>query len=84
MLPGYLEEAASRVAPYLEADLLQELHQLVDPQSRQHLLDQPHLTMTWLNVLAFGQKSVLRERGGREGLPGGAARLRCGSRWPTP
>ncbi len=57
LLQGYLEEAASRVAPYLEADLLQELHQLVDPQSRQHLLDQPHLTMTWLNVLAFGQKS---------------------------
>jgi hypothetical protein len=36
--------------------LLHELRQLVDPRSPQHLLQRPHLTMTWLSVLAFGRK----------------------------
>ena len=56
LLQSYLEEVAERVAPYLDAALLQELRQLVDPESPQHLLGQPYLTMTWLNVLAFGRK----------------------------
>jgi hypothetical protein len=56
LLQSYLEEVTGRVAPYLEATLLQELHQLVAPGSPQHLLRQPYLTMTWLNVLAFGRK----------------------------
>jgi ubiquinone/menaquinone biosynthesis C-methylase UbiE len=56
LLQSYLEEVAQRVAPYLDAALLQELRQLVDPRSPQHLPGQPHLTMTWLNVLAFGRK----------------------------
>lgn len=56
LLQSYLEEVAERVAPYLDAALLQELRQLVDPGSPQHLLGQPYLTMTWLNVLASGRK----------------------------
>jgi SAM-dependent methyltransferase len=56
LLQSYLEEVAERVAPYLDAALLQELRQLVDAGSPQHLLAQPYLTMTWLNVLAFGRK----------------------------
>lgn len=56
LLQGYLEEVSERVAPHLDAALLQELRQLVDPGSPQHLLGQPHLTMTWLNVLAIGRK----------------------------
>lgn len=56
LLQSYLEEVAERVAPHLDAALLRELRQLVDPGSPQHLLGQPYLTMTWLNVLAFGRK----------------------------
>jgi SAM-dependent methyltransferase len=56
LLQRYLEEIAERVAPYLEAALFQELRALVEPGSPQHLLEQPHLTMTWVSVLAFGRK----------------------------
>ena len=56
LLLSYLEEVAERVAPYLDAALLEELRQLVDSRSPKHLLGQPHLTMTWLNVLALGRK----------------------------
>jgi ubiquinone/menaquinone biosynthesis C-methylase UbiE len=57
LLQSYLDEVACRVAPYLEASLLNELRQLGDPSSPQHMLRQPYLTMTWLNVLALGRKS---------------------------
>jgi ubiquinone/menaquinone biosynthesis C-methylase UbiE len=60
LLQSYLENVAERVAPYLDAALLRELYRLVDPRSPQHLLIQPHLTMTWLNVLAFGRKRSVR------------------------
>ena len=56
LLQSYLKEVVERVAPYLDAALLQQLRQLVDPASPQHLLGQPYLTMTWLNVLAYGRK----------------------------
>jgi ubiquinone/menaquinone biosynthesis C-methylase UbiE len=56
LLQSYLEEIAHRVAPYLDASLLQELRLLADPTSASHMLRQPHLTMTWLNVLALGRK----------------------------
>jgi demethylmenaquinone methyltransferase / 2-methoxy-6-polyprenyl-1,4-benzoquinol methylase len=56
LLQSYLEEIARRVAPYLDPSLLQELRQLGDATSSQHMVRQPHLTMTWLNVLALGRK----------------------------
>ena len=56
LLQRYLEEVADRVAPYLDTVLLQEFQRLLDPGSPEHLLGQPHLTMTWLNVLACGRK----------------------------
>lgn len=56
LLQSYLEEVEKRVAPHLDALLLQELRQLVDPNSPEHLLRQPYVTMTWLNVLALGRK----------------------------
>jgi ubiquinone/menaquinone biosynthesis C-methylase UbiE len=59
LLQSYLEEIAERVAPYLDGALLQELRQFVDPGSPQHLLGQPYLTMTWLNVLALGRKRLV-------------------------
>lgn len=59
LLQCYLEEVVERVAPHLDAALLRELRQRVEPDSPRHLLRQPHLTMTWVNVLALG-----RARGG--------------------
>lgn len=56
LLQRYLEEVADRVAPYLDSVLLQEFQRLVDPGSPEHLLGQPHLTMTWLSVVAHGRK----------------------------
>ena len=64
LLQSYLEEVLERVAPHLGAPLLQELRHLVDPESPQHLLRQPHLTMTWLSVLAFGRKRPV-DHGGK-------------------
>jgi ubiquinone/menaquinone biosynthesis C-methylase UbiE len=56
LLRSYLKTVVARVSPHLETRLLQELHRLVDPESTNNLLEQPHLTMTWLNVLALGRK----------------------------
>jgi ubiquinone/menaquinone biosynthesis C-methylase UbiE len=56
LLQSYLEELAHRVAPYLEPSLLRELRRLVEPTSAEHMLRQPYLTTTWLNVLALGRK----------------------------
>jgi ubiquinone/menaquinone biosynthesis C-methylase UbiE len=56
LLRGYLKTVVARVSPYLELELLKELHQLVDPGSPTNMLQQPQLTMTWLNVLALGRK----------------------------
>jgi len=56
LLRGYLNTVVTRVSPHLEPGLLQELHRLVDPGSPTSMLEQPHLTVTWLNVLALGRK----------------------------
>jgi ubiquinone/menaquinone biosynthesis C-methylase UbiE len=56
LLRGYLKTVLARVSPHLELELLKELHQLVDPGSPTNMLEQPQLTMTWLNVLALGRK----------------------------
>lgn len=56
LLQAYLEEVSERAAPHLDAALRQELRQLVEPKSPRHLLGQPYLTMTWLNVLALGRR----------------------------
>jgi ubiquinone/menaquinone biosynthesis C-methylase UbiE len=56
LLQSYLEQVAERVSPYLDGSLLQELRRLIDPKSPAHLLGQPWLTMTWLNVIALARK----------------------------
>lgn len=56
LLQRYLEEVTERVSAHLEPNLFAKLRELVDPASPLHLLKQPHLTMTWLNVLALGRK----------------------------
>lgn len=56
LLQSYLTELTERVTPYLDATLLEELRALTDPSSTRHMLRQPYLTMTWLNVLALAHK----------------------------
>jgi ubiquinone/menaquinone biosynthesis C-methylase UbiE len=56
LLQSYLEEVAKRVESRLDEPLLERLRELIEPTSPRHLLQQPHLTMTWLSVLAFGRK----------------------------
>ncbi len=56
LLQSYLDEVTERVAPYLEASLFEELCALRDPRSPLHMFLQPHLTMTWLNVLGLARK----------------------------
>ena len=56
LLQCYLEALEKRVALQLDGTRLRELRRLVDPLSPRHLLREPHLTMTWLNVLALGRK----------------------------
>ena len=56
LLQGYLAGVVERVTPYLSPPLLEELRELVDPASPRSLVAQPHLTMTWLNVLALARR----------------------------
>lgn len=56
LLQRYLEEVKERVSTHLQPALFEELCELADPASPRHLLRQPHLTLTWLSVLAFGRK----------------------------
>jgi len=56
LLQSYLDEVTERASAHLAPELLAELRELVDPSSPRHLLRQPHLSITWLNVLAFGRK----------------------------
>jgi ubiquinone/menaquinone biosynthesis C-methylase UbiE len=55
VLQSYLDAVVERVTPYLAEPLLVQLRELADNASPQHLLKQPYLTMTWLNVLALGR-----------------------------
>lgn len=69
VLQGYLDAVVERVTPYLAAPLLAQLRELADRTSPKHILRQPHLTMTWLNVLALGRVS---ESSARAAAPRGS------------
>lgn len=56
LLQEYLQELERRVAPYLAPEPLAALHRLVEARSPQHLLAMPHLSFTWVSVLALGRK----------------------------
>lgn len=56
LLQSYLEEVEERVTPHLEAAPLEALRRLVGPESPEHLLRLPHLSLTWVSVLALGRK----------------------------
>jgi ubiquinone/menaquinone biosynthesis C-methylase UbiE len=60
LLQSYLDGLEKRVAPFLESSLLHELRELREPSSSRHMLREPYLTMTWLNVLALARKKAGR------------------------
>lgn len=55
-LQSYLERLAQRVSSYLDSSLACDFAALVDPSSDACLLRQPHFTMSWLNLLAWGRR----------------------------
>jgi hypothetical protein len=56
LLQSYLDELVERVRPFLDDAAFDQLRHLADPISPHHLLRQPHLTMTWINVLALARR----------------------------
>ena len=57
-LVAYLQRLAERCAPRLDPSLSAEFAALIDPASDSCLLRQPHFTMSWLNILAWGRKPL--------------------------
>ena len=56
LLQSYLDEVTERASAHLDPELLAELRELVEPASPKHLLLEPNVSITWLNVLALGRK----------------------------
>lgn len=52
----YLERLAVRVGTNVPPALEAEFKSLLDPQHKNYLLRQPHFTLSWLNVLAWGRR----------------------------
>lgn len=59
LLQHYLDGLLERVTPELDTPSLERLRSLVDERSSEHLLRQPNLTMTWLNVLAIARVTTV-------------------------
>jgi ubiquinone/menaquinone biosynthesis C-methylase UbiE len=55
-LQAYLQRLEERVGPMLDESHRQRLEELIDVDSPNSLLNQPHFTMSWLNVLAWGRR----------------------------
>jgi SAM-dependent methyltransferase len=68
LLQSYLDEVTERASAHLAPELLAELRELVEPGSPKHLLLEPNVSITWLNVLALGRKPE-HHRGGQLGSP---------------
>ncbi len=56
LLQSYLEKTVARATPHLDPELAAQLNALCDATSAQHLLAQPHLALTWINVLALARR----------------------------
>lgn len=56
LVQSYLEETVERAAPHLEPALAARSTALCDPASAHDLLAQPHLALTWINVLALARR----------------------------
>jgi ubiquinone/menaquinone biosynthesis C-methylase UbiE len=57
-LHSYLQRLVERVGPRLARQTLHELKELIDPDHSAYLPRQPHFTLSWLNVLAWGRQPV--------------------------
>jgi demethylmenaquinone methyltransferase / 2-methoxy-6-polyprenyl-1,4-benzoquinol methylase len=57
-LQAYLERLAKRVGPYLDRSLARQFARLIDPDSGDYLLRQPHFTTSCLNVLAWARRPL--------------------------
>jgi hypothetical protein len=55
-LQAYFARLTKRVLPYLDPGEAQKLSELIDPSHDAYLFHQPHLTVTWLNMLAWGRR----------------------------
>jgi ubiquinone/menaquinone biosynthesis C-methylase UbiE len=55
-LVHYLNRLSRRVAGRLKASVASDFAALIDPAAPTWLLRQPHFTLSWLNVLAWGRK----------------------------
>jgi len=55
-LDSYFCRLITRVAPYLAPEDVRELEALVDPRNEENLFRQPFLTLSWLNILAWGRR----------------------------
>lgn len=56
LMQGYLEETVTRATPHLDAAVAERLRALSDPHSADFLLAQPHLALTWINILALARR----------------------------
>jgi ubiquinone/menaquinone biosynthesis C-methylase UbiE len=57
-LQAYLQRVVERVGSRLARDDLRELKELIDPAHESYLPHQPHFTLSWLNVLAWGRRPL--------------------------
>lgn len=55
-LRSYFETLVERTSPHLSKSTLAELRELTSPDDSRYLPRQPHFTLTWLNVLAWGRR----------------------------
>jgi ubiquinone/menaquinone biosynthesis C-methylase UbiE len=52
---AYLQRLGQRVQPYLDATTYDELRTLIDEQSPEYLLRRPHVTISWMNLIAIAR-----------------------------
>jgi ubiquinone/menaquinone biosynthesis C-methylase UbiE len=57
-LQAYLARLARRVDPYIDRSIAYEFSRILDPHNDAYLLRQPYLTLSWLNMLAWGKRPI--------------------------
>ena len=57
-LEAYFARLSRRVFPYLDGVEIRELAPIIDPDSDAYLGRQPHLTLSWLNMFAWGRRPI--------------------------
>jgi ubiquinone/menaquinone biosynthesis C-methylase UbiE len=57
-LHSYLQRLVERVDTRLGRQTLHKLNELIDPDQSAYLPRQPHFTLSWLNVLAWGRRPL--------------------------